>query len=171
VPRILVVHHSKTGNTRRIAEEIAEGCDAEIEEIVARDPRAGAWGDLLDGLGAIAGVRPAIAPSLRRPADYDLVVIGTPVWSRSVCGPVRSYLHAHTGQLPAIALFCTSRWPGGASVLRDMAALCGRTPVATLALREHEIVWRQYGARLDEFLRLIGERQAEPLLAAHGVPA
>ncbi len=171
MPRILVVHHSKTGNTRRIAEEIAEGCDAEIEEIVARDARSGAWGDLIDALQAVAGVRSPIAPGLRRVADYDLVVIGTPVWSRSVCGPVRSYLHDHAGQFPAVALFCTSRWPGGASVLRDMAALCARAPVATLALREHEIVWRQYGARLDEFLRQVGERRAEPRLVAHGVPA
>jgi hypothetical protein len=52
-----------------------------------------------------------------------------------------------------------------------MAALCARAPVATLALREHEIVWRQYGARLDEFLRQVGERRAEPRLVAHGVPA
>ncbi|MCK4376551.1 MAG: flavodoxin, partial [Candidatus Brocadiae bacterium] len=76
--RCLVVYYSRSGTTRKAAEAIAGllGCD--IEEILDRKDRSGVTGYLVS-LKDSALRKPAeIEPVRRDPADYDLVVIGTP---------------------------------------------------------------------------------------------
>lgn len=154
MPKTLVAFHSRGGSTRRIAEEIADAVGGDLEEIVALRPSAGFGSLLRDGLGSLAGTSPPIdRPRLSR-ADYELLVLASPVWMRRVATPVRSYLRMQRASLPAaVGLVCTSRRPGVGHAFEDMARLCGTTPRATLALSAHDIAWRQYGVRLDVFLR------------------
>jgi len=171
VPKILVVYHSRSGSTRRIAEEIADAFGADLEEIVAAAASDGTGGALRAGLGALVGTRPAIVNPVLRPADYDRLVVASPVWCRRPAGPVRSYLRAQAGALPPAGLVCTSRWPGPGRALADMARLCGTPPLATLDLCAAEIAWRRYGARLDAFLRDLQRLPTVEPLEPLGVPA
>jgi len=171
VPKILVVYHSRSGSTRRIAEEIADAFGADLEEIVARVAADAPWGALRAGLGALVGTRPAIVETVLRPADYERLIVASPVWCRRPAGPVRTYLRAQARVLPPVGLVCTSRWPGAGRALADMAHLCGTTPLATLELCAAEIAWRRYGPRLDAFLRDLQRVPVEAPLDPLGVPA
>lgn len=171
MPKILVVYHSRSGSTRRIAEEIADAFDADLEELVAVAASDGTGGALRAGLGALVGTRPAIVDPVLRPADYDRLVVASPVWCRHPAGPVRSYLRAQAGTLPPVGLVCTSRWPGAGRALADMARLCGSVPLATLDLCAAEIAWRRYNSRLDAFLRDLQRLPAALPLVPLEVPA
>lgn len=171
MPKTLVAFHSRGGSTRRIAEEIADACGGDLEEIVASRPSAGLVSLLRDGLGSLAGTSPPVEPARLRPADYDLLVIASPVWCRRVAAPVRSYLHAQAGSLPALGFVCTSRWPGTGHAFEDMARLCRAAPRATLALSARDIAWRQYAARLDTFLRAVHSPSAHDERLPLEVPA
>jgi hypothetical protein len=171
VPKILVVYHSRNGSTRRIAEEIADAFGADLEEIVAGAASEGVGGALRVGFGALLGTRPRIVDPVLRPADYDRLVVASPVWCRRPASPVRSYLRAKAGALPPVGLVCTSRWPGAGRALADMARLCGAPPLATLDLCAAEIAWRRYGSRLDVFLRDLQRLPAVAPLEPLGVPA
>jgi hypothetical protein len=171
VPKTLVAFHSRGGNTRRIAEEIADAFGADLEEIAALHPPAGLVSLLRDGLGAIAGTSPAIGRPRLRPADYELFVVAAPVWCRRVATPVRTYLRAQSGALPVVGLVCTSRWPGAGHAFEDMARLCHAVPRATLALSAREIAWRQYAASLDAFLRAMQSPSVPQRRLALEVPA
>jgi hypothetical protein len=88
--RALVVFYSLTGTTRRVAQALAAELGAELEEIRCPEypPRvSSAFGR--PGTQAGGARSPEIGPPERKPSDYDLVVVGGPVWGWNACTPVR----------------------------------------------------------------------------------
>ena len=106
--KTLVVYYSKSGNTRRVAQEIAKALGAETEEIVEVGvKRTGILGFLRAGRGGMMREKSRIEAPKKRPGDFDLVFVGSPVWGWNLAPAVRSYLAAvDLGQKP-MALFCT----------------------------------------------------------------
>lgn len=160
--KTLIVYHSRSGNTRRIAQRLAPRLHADRDEIRIVQPMAGALGYALCAIEAITGLTPALRPSHRDPADYDLVVVGTPVWFWSLSSPVRSWLESHPRLPGRIAFFCTMGGSGAARVFGMMTGLSHR-PHATLALTDSQIARGQL-EELDEFVRRL---QAPARAAAH----
>ena len=147
--RTLIVYHSRTGHTRRVAQALARRLDADLDEIRIVQPLAGIAGYAMCAIEAIAGLAPALRPMHRNPAAYELVVIGTPVWFWSLASPVRSWLERNPPK-HRVAFFCTMGGSGAGRVFATMAELAGREPVATLALLEKELAG-PFEDRLDAF--------------------
>jgi flavodoxin len=89
------------------------------------------------------------------PADYDLVVLGTPIWMFNLSSPMRSYIRQTQGHFRKLALFCTCDGAGQSKVLADMQALCDKVPVATPGLTSSELHDRFHQERRDRFLEQI----------------
>jgi flavodoxin len=136
VKKTLVVCHSRTGYTRRVAQEVARRLRADADEIVLLGDRAGVLGYARCALEALGEVTPAIRLPARAPSGYDLVAIGTPVWFWALSSPVRSYIMEERRNFARVAFFCTMGGSGAERVFATMAALCGKDPVATLALTD-----------------------------------
>ena len=96
-----------------------------------------------------------IGAPTKNPSDYDLIILGTPVWAHNMCSPLRSYIAAQKERFRAVAVLCTQGGSGANKVIGDVAKLCGRTPVASLVLNEGEIKNRQYSAKLDGFIESV----------------
>jgi flavodoxin len=161
--RILVVHYSRTGHTRQLAEQIARSLGADLEAIADPTPRGGVLGFLRSAYEAIRDRRPEIGPPLHDPAAYAMVVIGTPVWSRSASTPVLSYLERHREALRAVAFFCSCGSTGGEHAFARMARVAGRAPVRTLTVRESELA--ESAAAIQRFIgqvRSTGEAVPSP---------
>lgn len=151
--KILVVYYSRSGHTAQVAEEIAARCKADVERI--RDhgvERKGLCGYLRSGWQALSGATPPIRRASRNPADYDLVVIGTPVWNWSLAAPVRSYVRRHAEAFKDVAFFCTEGGSGEARVFGELERLCGRPPRVTLTVREAELAAPLHRRPLHRFL-------------------
>ena len=166
--KTLIVYHSRTGHTRRVAQALAQRLDADLDEIRIVQPLDGVAGYAMCAIEAVAGLAPALRPMHRNPAAYELVVIGTPVWFWSLSSPVRSWLQTHPLKR-RVAFFCTMGGSGAQRVFATMTALAGRTPVATLALLEKELA-TPFEDRLDDFVeRLqVGTKQRPASAPAHG---
>jgi len=160
--KILVVYFSRTGRTRQIAEAIAGALGADIECIAEAGDRSGIWGYLRSAREAMKQRVIGIATPARNPADYDLIILGTPVWGHNMCSPLRSYITAHKDRLAALAVFCTQGGSGGPKVIGDVAMLCGRTPVATLVLEQREIEQDRFTAKLDRFIKAVAAAGRTP---------
>lgn len=132
--KALVVYYSRTGNTRKVAETLAEALGAETEEIVAKKPRKGLRGWFFSGAEASRKIPAEIEPAKKDPAAYDLVAIGTPVWAWTVASPVRAYLERHGKDIKQAAFFCTMGSAGAEKTFTAMEELCGKKPLGTLAL-------------------------------------
>jgi len=164
--RILVTFHSRSGNTRRIAQALARRLHADLDEIRIVQPLKGPLGYAMCAIEAIACLTPALRPAGKDPAAYDLVVIGTPVWFWSLSSPVRSWLAGHRVGTRRVAFFCTMGASGASRVFATMQSLAGRKPVATLALTEREL---RDGAdrKIDAFVSSLASRREQ----ARAVPA
>jgi len=139
--KTLVVFFSRTGKVRRVAEAIADELGADVEEIVDTRDRRGPFGLLSAARDAVLRRAARIEEPAHDPADYDLVVIGTPVWAWSVSAPVRAYLQRERERLPEVAFFAVARGQGPARAVRVMGVLAGKEPRAGLPIR------RIYGVR------------------------
>jgi flavodoxin len=148
----LIVYHSRSGHTRRVARALGERLDADLDEIRIVQPLAGWPGYLMCAIESMAALTPALQPGHRKPSNYELVLVGTPVWFWNVSSPVRSWLEAHALK-QRVAFFCTMGGSGGARAFATMAGIAGRQPVATLALTEREVEGGGFERRLDAFVR------------------
>ncbi len=149
--KTLIVYHSRSGYTRRIARVLAARLNADLEELHIVQPLDGPLGYLMCAVEAISGLAPALRPTRKDPAAYDLIVVGTPVWFWSLASPVRSWLEAHPLRRRRFAFFCTMGGSGAACVFSTMKQLAGAEPVATLALTDDGIDAAAH-AKLDTFV-------------------
>jgi len=151
--KALVVYYSRTGNTRKVAGHIGEELEAPLEQVVDLNARPGVWGFFRAGIHA----RSKRLTHLRRlqfhPADFDLVVVGTPVWAWTMTPAIRTYLTRHKGELPdRVAFFATA---GGGAIdktLEEMAAVSDREPVAALGLTAQQVHDDEFDEQLQEFI-------------------
>lgn len=151
--RTLIVFYSRTGHVRAVAKVIADACGADLEEI--RDVRArhGMFGWLRSAREARRRDLPEIAALQHNPADYDLIVLGTPVWASAMASPMRSFLSKQGPRCRAIALFCTMGGRGGDTTLETIASLCGKKPVARMILRDAELKPGTLNRKVADFVR------------------
>jgi flavodoxin len=103
----LVVYYTRTGKTKFVAEAIASKLGADIEEIVDLKKREGKLGWITAGGDALRKKLAEIAPTKKVPADYDLIVIGTPIWASSPTPAIRTYISQNNLSSKKVALFYT----------------------------------------------------------------
>jgi flavodoxin len=151
--RVLVIFYSRTGNTRRVAEAIAERLKADIEEIRDVKSRSGVLGFLRSGYEALAGRLPKIQQVSRSPDEYDLVLIGSPVWVGRLSSPMRAYLAIYGRSIKQTAFFCTCKSDEG-RVFKEMEAF-SKKPIATLCIREKEVKSGEYIKKIEEFVKAL----------------
>jgi flavodoxin len=157
---ILVVSYSRTGTTSQIGRELAGQLEAEFERIEEIENRAGVLGFLFSALESLAKGLPAIR-TVKQPNQYDLVVLGTPVWAGSMASPVRSYLMAHRAQLPRMAFFATMRGAGDDDALREMRFMCHAEAAPSCSFTEDEVKNLRYAHRLMDFARTLKHLESE----------
>lgn len=153
--KILVVYYSRTGNTRKVAELISEHLDCDIEEIWDKKDRSGAWGYMQSGYDATFKRLADIGEIKNDPANYDLVIIGTPVWAGTMSSPIRTYITRNNAKFNDIAFFCTMGGSGDMRTFRAMEELAGKHPKATLSITEREIKNISYERKLNEFITVV----------------
>jgi flavodoxin len=104
----LVVYYSRSGNTRLVAQKISQELGGDIEEIIDKKTRKGSLGFLIGGFDATRGKITEIDEIKKSPRDYDLIVVGTPMWNKRITPAVRTYLKNNDFSKKKVALFCTS---------------------------------------------------------------
>jgi flavodoxin len=153
--KTLVVYFSRTGHTRQVAQAIADRLGADIECVADLGNRSGVWGYIRSLREAMQQRVINIGAAGKNPSDYDLIILGTPVWAHNMCSPLRSYIMAQKQKFRAVAVLCTQGGSGAGKVVGDVARLCGRTPAGALVLDEREIKQGQAAAKLDAFIKSV----------------
>ncbi|MBD3164146.1 hypothetical protein GF323_03030 [Candidatus Woesearchaeota archaeon] len=150
----LVVYYSRTGTTREAALGIAENLNAEIEEIKDKKSRKGIRGWLSAGKDAATKNPADITEIKKNPKEYDLVVIGTPVWAGTMAPAIRTYLNQH--KIKKAAFFCTSGSGKEAVTFSDMLEIAlGSKLVAQLSLSAKDVKSKKIGEKLNRFIAQI----------------
>jgi flavodoxin len=160
-PKVLVVYYSQDGATRSVANVLADELDCAVEELVETRERTGKFAVLRSAYDGLLG-RPTTLKRIRhRPEQFDLVVVGTPIWSAAVSAPVRTYLEQHRRGFRRLAFFATGTGFGAKRAFEQMASLAISRPAAVLAVYERDmdcpeylLRLRAYASRLRHVLRM-----------------
>lgn len=151
--RTLVVYYSLTGHTKGVAERIAGECNADIEKIKDVKTRTGAWAMFSSGGEALLKRPAVIQPTEKDSLQYDVVILGTPVWAWTMSSPMRAYITQHSSSFNRVAFFCTEGGTGGERTFGHMSDLIGKQPVATLEVTETDL---KNGADSDKLKQFTG---------------
>ncbi|MCL4430338.1 MAG: flavodoxin [Chloroflexi bacterium] len=101
----LVVYYSRTGNARFVAQTIAAEIGADVEEVIDLKKRSGILGYLSGGSDARRGRETEIAPTKKSPANYELIIIGSPVWAGRPTPAITTYLKKNDLSGKKVAVF------------------------------------------------------------------
>lgn len=155
MPQYLVVYYSWTGKTAKVANLIAETLCADIEEIRDLKPRDGPFAFAATAFGAVLKRSTPISSPTRNMADFDVVILGCPVWASNMATPMRAYIIRESPRIKKVAVFCTLGGNGGKTALAEMAALCGRPPLAELMVEQSAIASGAWRGLAESFARQI----------------
>jgi flavodoxin len=150
----LVVCYSRSGTVRRVASHIAAALGAELELIEEVGSRLGVGGYMRSLLEAAAKGLPAIR-TRKDPGDYELVVLGTPVWAGTMSSPVRSYIFSHQGELQHARFFAVMGGRGGENAVREMQLASGSNAAAACVLTQREAVSELYRVKCESFIKAL----------------
>ena len=148
----LVTCYSLTGHTATVAASIADRLGTKAEPIVERSARACLLGTAAGAVNALLERKSAIAAPLRDPSEFDLVILGTPVWVGAPAPAVNAYIDRHRDALERVAFYCTQGKVGAARALARMEHRLGHAPLATLAVNEDEIGGSALDGKIEAFL-------------------
>jgi len=148
--KTLIAYYSRTGTTKNVAEDICKALKCEKEEITDSKKRDGALGYLKCGKEAMKRELPEINKQKYDPKDYDLVVIGTPIWGWNMASLIRTYLS--NNEFKNVAFFCTMGGSGDEKTFKEMQEICKKKPKATLTLLTKEVKKTDYKKKVEEFV-------------------
>jgi flavodoxin len=160
--RILVVFYSRSETTAEFAGRLAAELDGDYERLqeVELRRRKGPLGFLLSILDVVYK-RPAhLQPMTHKLDDYDVVLIGTPVWAARASAPVATWLSLHWHQMRTVAFFCTMGARGGEDAFAQMQRLARRAPIATCAISARDMRSDVAVERVSRFVLAIGDALA-----------
>ena len=132
----LVVYFSATGNTKALAEKIAEESGSDVFEIVPEEPYTSADLNYNSDCRANdeqndANARPAISNKLENLEDYDVIFIGYPIWWGTMPKIINTFLDTYDLSDKTIMPFCTSGSSGISSSVSAIKSACPNADVKT----------------------------------------
>lgn len=130
--KTLVVYFSASGNTQRVAEEIAEAANADLFEIVPEQPYTSDdlnWSDNNSRVSRehedeALRIVPLETTEVPNWDSYDTVLIGYPIWWGIAAWPVNQFVEGNDFTGKAVIPFATSASSGmgeSGALLRDLA--------------------------------------------------
>lgn len=162
--KTLVVYYTRSGNTKTIGETIVKELGSEFDEIIDKKKRKGKIGWLRSGKDAAQEKLTEIEVQ-KNPGDYELIIIGTPVWAGNMTPAARTYLTNHASNLNGkkIAFFTTSGGQeGGEKALEKLEELTEQLVpnseiVAKLYVLENEVKSESYDEKVKSFIESISK--------------
>ena len=152
--KTLTVYYSRSGNTKKVAEAISKVIGGDLEEITEPRGRGGILGFLRLGREARGEKMSVINSSKYDPTNYDLLIVGTPIWAGNLSSPVRTYLTKAAGKTKRVAYFATL---GGNNVSATYAAMEKITghPEATISIPQPELKGASYLEKVNKFVETL----------------
>lgn len=166
--KIICICYSRTGRTKRVMTEIASALDCELVFLHDTVKRQGALGWLRCGMDAMRKkTRPVNRLMMRRRLwDYDLAILGTPVWAGRCASVMRGFLKRRGYELNDVAYVLTHGSEEQYRSVFDQMDLYLEGPhIAEVSLCPGSAgyeFWR------DQFLKTVAERMDIEL---HPIPA
>ena len=108
--KTIVVYYSLEGNSKYVADEIAKKLGADTLRLESKKAYPTGtmskyfWG----GKDVVMGETPELLPYQFHKKDYDVIILGTPVWAGRYAPPIKTFLKENDLKDKKIGLFACS---------------------------------------------------------------
>lgn len=157
----LVIFYSLEGNTKFIAEKMAQEMSADIlelkpeKEIPGMEPIKHFWG----GKQVVMRETPRLQKYDISLADYDTLIIGTPVWFYNFSPPIRTFLKENKIENKKIILFCTFESGRGRTFENLRKKLEGNEIIGEIEFQSVLENLEENLKKLQDFIKTIKEKR------------
>ncbi|WP_299522798.1 flavodoxin [uncultured Methanobrevibacter sp.] len=141
----LIVYFSYTGNTRMIANKIKEKLNCDILEIETTIPYSSDYDEVVNDEqnGEASNHLPEIKKLNINLDEYDVIILGTPVWWYRPCPAIRTFLTENDLDGKTIIPFATNAgWLG--KTFDEIKEICPNSGVEY----EMDIIFESYSDKL-----------------------
>ena len=155
--KTLVAYYSLSGNVKYAAERIASIMDADLLELKPEnEPPKNFLKFLFGGKSVIFGEKAYLNHFDEDPADYDCIVIGTPLWANRVTPAVREFIMEHPFEHKKVGLFASSAGGDAEEMLSHLRKLlAGNNVAAVMSLKDQLKMRAEADAKIDEFTAVL----------------
>ena len=163
--RTLVVYYSRSGNTKNIAEMIGKQLGSDLEGIIDHKNRKGLLGFLASGNEAYLQRRIPIEKLKKDPSQYDLIIIGTPIWAGNISTPVSSFLKDYREIIEKFAFFSTGMGSDPQKTFLTLEKIMPHKPVAEVNIGYQDIKKQYHLKMIDKFVTSIKQYLKEQVIS------
>jgi flavodoxin len=134
----LIVYYSLTGNTQFIAETLRDSIEADIlevkpiNELNADSGTRFMWG----GYQSTMKKKPKLMDFDINPLEYDLIILGTPVWAWNISPPMRSFLSKFDLTDKKVALWMCHAGDGVKAMIRFKEVLKSANIIDSISFQQ-----------------------------------
>lgn len=156
--KALVVYYSLEGSTKRAAELIAKELKADIEElqVLKSISKTGFMKFMWGGRQVVMKSKPQIKDIKVNLNDYDLIVIGTPVWAFSFTPAIRTFFSKYPIDNKLIALFSSHEGGPGKTIQNMKDQLMGNAFVGEYEfLNINKLNDKELETKVKAFVKMI----------------
>jgi len=125
------------------------GCD--VEEIQDKRNRMGWFGFLISGYEGATRQPAKIVPAKLDPSQYDVIIVGTPIWAGAMSSPLRAYLMKERARLPQLAFLCTCG-SSGTAAYTELQNDIGKKPLGLLELKMEQVLNQDITPSVKDFI-------------------
>ena len=131
--KVLIVFYSFEGNTKHVAQKLSEILHADMLELVPKTPypKGKVSKYLYGGKSAVLSETPKLEKYNVDIDQYDVVVLGTPVWAGRCAPPMRSFLTQESLLGMKVAVFACSMGRSAGKTFDIISELTGNRLIAS----------------------------------------
>jgi flavodoxin len=154
--KTLVAYYSRTGTNRSVAEKLSEELEGDLDEIIDHKKRGGAIGWLGAGTAAYRQKMTEIDTKLD-PAQYDSVILCSPIWAGKITPPLRSYLATRDLKGKKLTFVFVSGGGDSSGAIEELKKILPDVDLGkTLSLSTKDVKEGGYEERVGEFAKTLG---------------
>jgi flavodoxin len=146
----LIVYYSRTGNTKKVAEELANKSGSKIAELIDEKNRSGGIGWLGAGRDALKNKLTSIKPLVEDISKYDLIIFGTPVWAGKMTPALRTFIQNYKDKIKNYAIFTTAGSSSSEPLFVEIKELIGKESKKNISFLSKEIK-KDFSQKINEF--------------------
>jgi flavodoxin len=155
--KILVTYYSRTGTTKIVGEQLARELGADLDEIVDLKERLGTANYMRAARDA-KGMKATKIQCEKDPDEYDLVILGTPIWWSNLPPAPRTYLTSHNLKGKKVAFFITSQGEDRENVFNQLKEIASESDIiGTFGILQKVVKTEDYCELLRDFIETLRE--------------
>lgn len=150
--KVLIVYYSRSGKTRNIAELIHSKLNSDLEQVTDNKNRGGIFGFFVSGNEAYLKKKIHIDNLKYEPENYELIIVGTPIWAGNISSPIRSFLLEYQNKIKEVAFFCTSMGSDPKTASGEIKKITGQEAIAILNITSRDLKNKFFIEMVDGFV-------------------